>query len=90
MDKVGHICTSYQMNLNSYAIFSKFQENENKVLLKSSLYSFSYLTGMELLDGFSSEWGFSWYDFLANGIGTGLFAFQQKKWGESRRLNCKH
>ena len=84
MDKIGHVCTAYQMNLNSYAIFSKFQEDQNQVLLKSSLYSFSYLTGMEILDGFSKEWGFSWYDFLANGIGTGLFAFQQKKWNESR------
>ena len=44
MDKIGHVCTSYQMNLNSYAIFSKFQENQNKVLVKSSLYSFGYLT----------------------------------------------
>ena len=84
MDKIGHVCTSYQMNLNSYAIFSKFQENQNKVLVKSSLYSFGYLTGMEILDGFSSEWGFSWYDFIANGVGTGLFAFQQKKWKENR------
>ncbi len=84
MDKIGHLCTSYQMNLNSYAIFSKFEENQDKVLLKSSLYSFGYLGGMEILDGFSSEWGFSWYDFIANGIGTGLFAFQQKKWNENR------
>ena len=29
MDKIGHVCTAYQMNLNSYAIFSKFQENKN-------------------------------------------------------------
>ncbi|MBM76852.1 MAG: DUF2279 domain-containing protein [Crocinitomicaceae bacterium] len=84
MDKVGHVCTAYQMNLNSYAIFSKFQENQNKVLLKSSLYSFGYLAGMEMLDGFSKEWGFSWYDIISNGIGTGLFAFQQKKWGKNR------
>ncbi len=84
MDKIGHVCTAYQMNLNSYAIFSKFQENKNKVLVKSSLYSFGYLTGMEILDGFSTEWGFSWYDFIANGVGTGLFAFQQKKWNENR------
>ena len=39
---------------------------------------------IEVMDGFSTHWGFSKGDMLANIIGTGLFAAQQKWWGEQR------
>jgi hypothetical protein len=38
----------------------------------------SYLTFLEVLDGFSDEWGFSAYDMLANVSGSALF------WGQER------
>ncbi|MCB9314939.1 MAG: DUF2279 domain-containing protein [Lewinellaceae bacterium] len=43
-------------------------------------------TSIELLDGFSTEWGFSWTDMGANLLGSGLFLGQQLGWQEQRIL----
>jgi len=39
---------------------------------------------IEILDGFSSEWGFSMYDFTANLAGAGIWATQQAIWDDQR------
>ena len=75
MDKVGHACTSYQLNKFSHTLFEK--NNIKNPLLKSSIYTFGYMLGVELLDGYSTEWGFSIYDVIGNGIGTFLYSFQE-------------
>jgi hypothetical protein len=41
---------------------------------------------VEVFDGFSSEWGFSSGDILANSTGLLLFAGQQLHWGEQRLM----
>ena len=43
-----------------------------------------YLTVIEILDGFSSQWGFSPGDMTANTLGAGLFVGQQLAWKEQR------
>jgi hypothetical protein len=43
-----------------------------------------FQTTVEIMDGFSREWGFSWYDMAFNAIGAGSFLFQQLHWGEQR------
>ena len=77
MDKIGHACTSYQLNKISHSLFKK--NNIKKPLLKSSVYTFGYMLGVELLDGYSTEWGFSIYDVIGNGLGTILYTFQERK-----------
>ena len=77
MDKIGHACTSYQLNKISHSLFEK--NNIKKPLLKSSVYTFGYMLGVELLDGYSTEWGFSIYDVIGNGLGTILYTFQERK-----------
>ena len=77
MDKIGHACTSYQLNKVSHSLFKK--NNIKKPLLKSSVYTFGYMLGVELLDGYSTEWGFSIYDVIGNGLGTILYTFQERK-----------
>ena len=77
MDKIGHACTSYQLNKVSHSLFKK--NNVKKPLLKSSVYTFGYMLGVELLDGYSTEWGFSIYDVIGNGLGTMLYTFQERK-----------
>jgi hypothetical protein len=37
---------------------------------------FAFLTAVEVLDGFSSEWGASSGDIIANASGTALFVSQ--------------
>ena len=77
MDKTGHICTSYHLNKFTHHLLASNQIE--KPLLKSSIYSFAYMLGIEAFDGFSQKWGFSNYDILSNAIGTLLFAVQEKK-----------
>lgn len=37
-----------------------------------------------MLDGFSTEWGFSWGDYTANLLGTGMLIGQEFGWKEQR------
>jgi hypothetical protein len=41
-------------------------------------------TTIEVLDGFSSEWGFSMYDFAFNILGSGMWATEQAIWDDQR------
>lgn len=41
---------------------------------------------IEVMDGFSSKWGFSWSDMAFNAGGAGLFVGQEYLWGEQRIL----
>ena len=77
MDKAGHIYSSYQVARKSHLFLNK--KNIENPIEKSCFYSLFFMLGIEVLDGFSREWGFSNYDLLSNFIGTGIFYFQEKK-----------
>ena len=77
MDKVGHIYSSYQVARKSHLFLVK--KNIENPIEKSCFYSLFFMLGIEVLDGFSRQWGFSNYDLLSNFIGTGIFYFQEKK-----------
>ena len=80
MDKVGHIYSSYQISRKSH-LFLK-NKGINKPLEKGVIYSLTYMIGIEFLDGFSEQWGFSNYDLLSNFLGTGIYFIQEKKYEE--------
>ena len=77
IDKAGHIYSSYQVARKSHLFLLK--KNIENPVEKSCFYSLFFMLGIEVLDGFSKEWGFSNYDLLSNFIGTGIFYFQEKK-----------
>ena len=64
IDKAGHIYSSYQVARKSHLFLLK-KDIENPVE-KSCFYSLFFMLGIEVLDGFSKEWGFSNYDLLSN------------------------
>ena len=75
MDKLGHsftafYATHYLKNLYKWAGISNPS-------IWASLTSFSYLLTIEILDGYSTGWGFSWGDFSANILGLILFQAHQ-------------
>ena len=74
MDKFGHAFTGYlitnELNRLHYWAAGKRQS------WVGAVYAMSYLSTLEIMDGFSSGWGFSGADMLANGLGVGL-AFSQ-------------
>lgn len=55
-----------------------------KAVITGTLIGFGYQTTIELFDGFSTNWGFSWSDMAANAVGGGLFLVQDLFWAEQR------
>jgi hypothetical protein len=84
VDKAGHIFSTYQMSrwVHSGYIWSGL-DNKRSTYIAGS-YSFIFLTTVEIFDGYSNNWGFSWSDVAANAVGTALFMSQQLTWGEQR------
>lgn len=84
MDKYGHIFSTYQtarlmMGAMDWAGYSK-----QKQVLIGGLSGFTYMTAIEIMDGYSDGWGFSWGDMVANGLGSGLAIGQKLLWNEQR------
>jgi uncharacterized protein YfiM (DUF2279 family) len=84
MDKVGHAWSVYNLSRASSYAWKWAGVKENKAVVLGSLSGFTYLTVIELLDGRSEKWGWSWADMGANFAGSSLFALQQIGWKEQR------
>ena len=86
MDKLGHVFSAYQLGKLGAKSLRWSGVNEKNQLLYGATLGFSFLTAVEVLDGFSNEWGFSWGDFTANTTGAGLYIGQELLWKEQRIL----
>jgi len=84
MDKLGHVYTSYQLGRIGASVLNWSGVSKKHQLIYGGTLGFGYLTAIEILDGFSEEWGFSWGDMAANAVGTGLFIGQELLWNEQR------
>ena len=76
MDKAGHFITSWYLGRIGTDLMKWSGVKQPKVIWIGFIGGFVYLTGIELMDGFSDGWGFSWSDFSANTLGTGLIMGQ--------------
>ncbi|MFH0867355.1 MAG: DUF2279 domain-containing protein [Bacteroidota bacterium] len=84
MDKLGHATTSCTIGaLGYYSLKWCGVENKKAIWYGGGLGSV-YLLTIEVLDGLSSEWGFSLGDFTANTFGSFVFMSQQLAWNEQR------
>lgn len=77
LDKVGHIYSAYLGGSIGYHAFRHTGMSRKKSLIYGGSLGFVFLTTVEVFDGFSKEWGFSWGDVVANGLGTALFVGQE-------------
>jgi hypothetical protein len=84
MDKFGHAYTAYKISMVEYASWRWARMPKKKAVLLSGGIAWTYQFSVEVLDGFSAEWGFSWADLTANTVGVGLFVGQQLGWDEQR------
>lgn len=89
MDKMGHVFSSYQMGRIGANVLNWSGASKKEQLLYGATLGFTFLTAVEVLDGFSEEWGFSWGDMIANGAGTGLYIGQELLW-EEQRITLKY
>lgn len=86
MDKLGHVYSAYQLGKVGADVLQWSGVSERDQLIYGGTLGFTFLTAVEVMDGFSSEWGFSWSDMAANAAGTGLYIGQELLWKEQRIL----
>jgi len=84
MDKFGHVFSSYQLGRVGADVLNWSGESKKNQLIYGATLGFVFLTIVEVFDGYSKEWGFSWTDIAANGVGTGLYIGQELLWKEQR------
>ncbi len=84
MDKIGHAYTPYFQGVLCYKGSKWTGLSDNKSILIGAVCGALFQTTIEVMDGFSSKWGFSLSDMGANAAGIGLFVLQQKYWKEQR------
>jgi len=84
MDKVGHTFTTYQTGRLMMGGMDWAGYNKKKQMLYGGLSGFAYLAAIEVMDGYSEGWGFSWGDIAANTVGSGLAIGQKALWNEQR------
>ncbi len=88
MDKCGHSLSTYQtgrlmMQAMNWAGCTK----KNQILI-GGLSGFAYMSVIEMMDGYSKGWGFSWGDMAANTLGSSL-AISQKILFDKQPLQLK-
>ena len=84
VDKVGHFYTTYQFSNIGNALLTKAGLEERKAALWSSILGTGLLLPVEILDGFSPEFGFSYGDMISNVAGSAFFLGQELLWQEQR------
>ncbi len=84
VDKVGHIYSAYIESYGSTEMWRWAGMDRKKRTWIGGMSGAVYQTAIEVLDGFSAGWGWSWGDFGANVIGSGSFVAQELAWNEQR------
>lgn len=84
MDKFGHVFSAYQLTRVGANTLNWAGVSKTNQLIYGATLGFGFLTAVELFDGYSQKWGFSWSDMTANATGTGLYIGQELLWDEQR------
>lgn len=84
MDKVGHSYTAYILSNAEYAAWRWAKLPRKKAIWLSGGIAWTYQLSVEVMDGYSAQWGFSLVDLTANTLGAGLFIGQQLAWDQQR------
>lgn len=93
VDKYGHAFSGYTLTHWGHALFGRCGGNDRAAMWAAAGVSLAFTTGIELLDGTSAQWGFSWWDMAANVLGTGLYVGQHLGWGDQRfrlKISARH
>jgi uncharacterized protein YfiM (DUF2279 family) len=84
VDKAGHFYSAYEIARASHALWNWAGLPRKKAIWIGGLSGLAFQSIIEVLDGFSAEYGFSVGDYVANVAGAGLFIGQQFGWNEQR------
>lgn len=86
MDKWGHMMTAYTESYLAYKGALWTGVPQKKAVWIGAGIGTLLQTTVEVMDGFSARWGFSWHDMAFNTAGTVLFTSQELLWQEQRLL----
>ena len=84
MDKIGHFYSAYHLGRFGAEALNWSGASPKKQLIYGAGLGFAFLTAVEVLDGYSAEWGASSGDIIANATGTALYVSQELLWKEQR------
>jgi len=84
MDKAGHFFATYHFSRLGDNVLKWSGVEEKKAALWGSILGTAILIPIEILDGFSPDYGFSYGDMIANIAGSGFYLGQDLLWNEQR------
>jgi uncharacterized protein YfiM (DUF2279 family) len=84
VDKAGHMYSAYIESYASMELWRWTGIERKKRIWYGGLSGVVYQTIIEILDGFSAEWGWSWGDFSANVLGSATLISQELAWDDQR------
>lgn len=84
MDKAGHMYSAYHLTRSGSDLFRWSGMSKHRSAVFGAISGFVVLSAVEVLDGFSAEWGASTGDIFANASGSGLYVLQEILWKEQR------
>lgn len=84
MDKAGHVFSSYHMGRAGAEMLEWSGSSKRNQRLYGATLGFVFLSAVELMDGYSAQWGASYGDVIANASGTALLIGQDLLWKEQR------
>jgi len=84
VDKVGHFYSTYQFSRIGDELLQWAGVEEKKAAFWSSVAGTGLLIPIEILDGFSPDFGFSYGDMIANAAGSAFYLGQDLLWNEQR------
>lgn len=84
MDKAGHVFSAYHIGRVGAEMLEWSGSDKKTQRLYGATLGFTFLSIVEIMDGFSAEWGASYGDIIANASGTALYISQDLLWNEQR------
>jgi len=84
MDKIGHATTAYNISAVQYNLMRWSGVNRGTSQWVGGATGLAYLMLIEIMDGFSAQWGFSKGDMAADIFGSAFFTAQQALWNEQK------
>lgn len=87
-DKIGHFYFGNLVSTIYKDAFNWVGLTKKNSFLYSGLFTLTYQTFLEIRDGFSKQYGFSWGDFAANSLGS-MYPFLQQNYPILQNFNLK-
>jgi hypothetical protein len=84
VDKVGHFFSAFHISSGTSQLLQWSSLPKRKADLWGAVTGFAVLLPIEIMDGFSADYGASWGDLVANLAGSTFYFSQARAWNEIR------